>query len=169
MMTMGARRCICVLCVALLASLVVTTDAFSVAPTWRNRSGGTAVAASSPRPPSPPLRLRNGGDNNEEKGADPTGDFYKNLGPIWVAPGFLFIGQICFLIAANLTSGLDNLEVYGELGNRYIRANGGGDQSKGLLERQMITQKGQKVWFDNVVRDLQNGGPVTPPLTEPLP
>ena len=167
MTNMGARRCIYAVCVALLASLVATTDAFSPTPMWRNRSGGGgAVAASHPRPAPAPLRM-NGG--SEEKFNDPTGDFYKNLGPIWVVPGFLFIGQICFLIAANLTSGLDNLTVYGDLGNEYIRANGGWDPSKGLLERQMITTQGQKVWFDNVVRDLQNGGPVTPPLTEPLP
>jgi len=64
-------------------------------------------------------------------------------------------------------SGNENLTIYGNEGNRYIRENGGYDMSKSIFERQGITSKGQQIWFNNVMRDLKNGGPVKPPIVEP--
>jgi len=93
--------------------------------------------------------------------------FFDSLGPLRFTVPALFVGQILFLTAANLVCGLDNLTIYGELGNAYIRNNGGYDTSKPFLQRQGITSAGQKVWLNNVLRDLSNGGPVQPPLTEP--
>ena len=178
----GVQRSICAVWrVALFALLLVkTTEAFTTAApsmpsrTRRSSAGTSAVVGSdNPNrqelPTTTSLNVSGNDSDDENKKADGVGDFYKNLGPIAFVPGYLFIGQICFLIAANLSSGLDNLYLYGDLGNQYIHSHGGYDQSKSFLERQLITQQGQKVWLDNVVRDLQNGGPVTPPLSEPLP
>jgi len=173
----GVQRSICAVWrVALFALLLVkTAEAFTTASrTHRSSAGASAIVGSDDPnrqklPTTTSLNVSGNDSEDEEKKADGVGDFYKNLGPIAFVPGYLFIGQICFLIAANLSSGLDNLYLYGDLGNQYIRSHGGYDQSKSFLERQLITQQGQKVWLDNVVRDLQNGGPVTPPLSEPLP
>ena len=91
----------------------------------------------------------------------------EKLGPLPYLVPALFVGQICFLVVAKLVCGLDNLEEYGRLGNEYIRGNNGYDRSKSLLERQAITSAGQSIWFKNVFRDIQNGGPVKPPISEP--
>eukprot|EP00548_Thalassiothrix_antarctica_P005048 CAMPEP_0194133774 /NCGR_PEP_ID=MMETSP0152-20130528/3802_1 /TAXON_ID=1049557 /ORGANISM="Thalassiothrix antarctica, Strain L6-D1" /LENGTH=171 /DNA_ID=CAMNT_0038829131 /DNA_START=99 /DNA_END=614 /DNA_ORIENTATION=- len=89
------------------------------------------------------------------------------FGPLRFIVPALFIGQIVFLATAQQVSGGDNLKLYGRLGNEYIRKSGGYDQSKGIFERQSITSAGQKIWFDNVLRDLENGGPVKPPIKKP--
>mmetsp|Transcript_23128 Transcript_23128/g.35037 ORF Transcript_23128/g.35037 Transcript_23128/m.35037 type:complete len:162 (+) Transcript_23128:181-666(+) len=105
---------------------------------------------------------------SNEKDASTVEDPLTIFGPLrFIVPG-LFVAQICFLAVAKETSGLDNLTLYGELGNVYIRQNGGYDlENKNFLERQQITQRGQKIWLNNVLRDIQNGGPVKPPLSEP--
>lgn len=105
---------------------------------------------------------------SNEKDVSTVEDPLAIFGPLrFIVPG-LFIAQICFLAVAKETSGLDNLTLYGELGNVYIRQNGGYDvQNKNFFERQQITQRGQKIWLNNVLRDIQNGGPVKPPLSEP--
>jgi len=95
---------------------------------------------------------------------DPT---QEALGPFLYVVPILTLLQISFLTAAKLTSGPDNLTLYGELGNAYIRTNNGYGPEKSLLERQSIASKGQSIWFKNVVRDLQNGGPVKPPIRDP--
>lgn len=79
----------------------------------------------------------------------------------------LFLAQIIFLAAAQLTSGNENLEIYGNKGNAYIRSNGGYDMSKSIFERVGIQSKGQQIWYNNVFRDLKNSGPVYPPISEP--
>ena len=166
---MTLRRLVSV-CFASALMLVELSEGFCADQMPNVRTGTVVVTLSAPKLPNslPPTSLHMSGSKDNEK-VDRLGDFYKSLGPIAFIPGYLFVGQICFLIAAKLNSGLDNLYLYGDLGNQYIRSHGGYDQSKNLLERQLITQQGQKVWFDNVVRDLQHGGPMKPPLTEPLP
>lgn len=94
-------------------------------------------------------------------------EWFDKLGPLIFTVPALFVAQIVFLAVAKNTSGLDNLTLYGELGNTYIRANGGYNPEKTLLERNSITSAGQKIWINNVLRDLQNGGPVYPPLDRP--
>uniref|UniRef100_A0A7S1FYY9 Uncharacterized protein n=1 Tax=Corethron hystrix TaxID=216773 RepID=A0A7S1FYY9_9STRA len=79
-------------------------------------------------------------DRKEGQNDDPLAVF----GPLRLIVPFLFLGQICFLAVAKQTSGLDALTQYGELGNAYIRRNGGYDQSRSFLERQRITSAGQK-------------------------
>jgi len=79
----------------------------------------------------------------------------------------LFLAQVVFLAAAQQTSGNENLDIYGNEGNAYIRSNGGYDMSKGIVERVGIQSKGQQIWYNNVFRDLKNGGPVYPPISEP--
>jgi len=109
------------------------------------------------------LSAKRSTDSDDDTPKDPTAF----LGNFRLVVPALFLAQIVFLAVAQSISGADNLENYGNLGNQYIRENGGWDQSKGIFERQAITSAGQQIWFNNVIRDLKNGAPVYPPLTKP--
>ena len=94
-----------------------------------------------------------------------TDPLIEKFGVLVAIPPALFVGQILFLTAANLVCGLENLEEYGRLGNQYIAENRNMEQS--IMKRYQIQTEGQKIWTNNVLRDLKNGGPVKPPLTSP--
>lgn len=149
------RSCIVLLLAMLLASSV---HAFSVLPRQATAFyvGGKSAAAAGP------LWAKQQKSAEKSQVNDP----FTVFGPLrFIVPG-LFVGQICFLVAAKLVCGLDNLEEYGRLGNAYIRANTD-YQTMPIMERYEVTKQGQQIWFKNVVRDLQNGGPVKPPITTP--
>merc|ERR1711957_567872 len=98
------------------------------------------------------LFATNKNQNQNQKEVDYTiDDPFEKIGPIKFVIPLLFVAQIVFLTVANLTCGIDKLRIYGDLGNQYIRSNGGYDQQKSLLERQSITSQGQKIWLDNVL------------------
>ena len=79
-----------------------------------------------------------------------------------------FAAQICFLVAVDRVVGQDALGEYGRMGNDYIQAN---TDFKNMprTEIMRIQSAGQQIWWNNVVRSLENGGPKSPPLAEPYP
>ncbi|GMI31079.1 hypothetical protein TeGR_g9617 [Tetraparma gracilis] len=93
------------------------------------------------------------------------------LAPLRWVPGILFCSQIFFLGWSQHISGDDNLKIYGEIGNKYIiaRTDRSPTSTQTLLERFAVTQEGQQIWLNNVFRDIDNGAPVKPPITSPLP
>mmetsp|Transcript_1419 Transcript_1419/g.3059 ORF Transcript_1419/g.3059 Transcript_1419/m.3059 type:complete len:174 (-) Transcript_1419:200-721(-) len=170
-MKISASRC-CLLVATMLCCIRV--NAF-VPNANRNAASSTVVSVPPgiggrqqhrPRPSPSTTSLFAGSEKEGSSAFDEAIDALFQSPLPFVVPA-LFVGQIVFLATAKQVSGLDNLTVYGELGNAYIRRNGGYDQSKSFFERQAITSSGQKIWVENVLRDLQNGGPVTPPIDEP--
>ena len=79
-----------------------------------------------------------------------------------------FVAQICFLVASNFASGPEALAEYGRLGNAYIRER---TDYKTMPRTTIfrIQTEGQQIWWNNVLRDLENGRPVSPPIAEPFP
>ena len=56
----------------------------------------------------------------------------------------------------------------GELGNAYIREHTD-YKTMDRLTIMKIQGDGQQIWYNNVFRDLDNGGPVKPPIEAPYP
>jgi len=79
-----------------------------------------------------------------------------------------FVAQILFLVAANAYSGLDGLTEYGDLGNAWI-AEKTDFKTMPRGEIMRIQGEGQQIWYNNVLRDLNNRGRVSPPLDAPYP
>ena len=75
--------------------------------------------------------------------------FLDLLRPLFILGPLVFVAQICFLVAANVVSGVDNLHTYGDLGNAYIRENMD-YKTMSIMERYEIQTRGQQIWYDNV-------------------
>ena len=75
--------------------------------------------------------------------------------------------QISFLVASNQVSGPDNLAEYGRIGTEYLKTNTDFSGPRGEVMR--IQSEAQQIWWNNVLRDLEAGRPVKPPITSPYP
>lgn len=78
-----------------------------------------------------------------------------------------FVAQISFLFASKMISGDAALEEYGRLGTEYLKTNT--DFAGPRSEIMKVQGEAQQIWWNNVLRDLEAGGPVTPPLKTPYP
>ena len=78
-----------------------------------------------------------------------------------------FVAQISFLVASNQISGPENLEEYGRIGTEYLKTNTDFSGPRGEVMR--IQSEAQQIWWNNVLRDLEAGRPVKPPITSPYP
>ena len=78
-----------------------------------------------------------------------------------------FVAQISFLVASNQISGPENLEEYGRIGTEYLKTNTDFSGPRGEVMR--IQSEAQQIWWNNVLRDLEAGRPVKPPITQPYP
>ena len=78
-----------------------------------------------------------------------------------------FVAQISFLVASNQISGPENLEEYGRIGTEYLKTNTDFSGPRGEVMR--IQSEAQQIWWNNVLRDLEAGRPVKPPITAPYP
>ena len=78
-----------------------------------------------------------------------------------------FVAQISFLVASNQISGPENLEEYGRIGTEYLKTNTDFSGPRGEVMR--IQSEAQQIWWNNVLRDLEAGKPVKPPITAPYP
>ena len=78
-----------------------------------------------------------------------------------------FVAQISFLVASNQISGPENLEEYGRIGTEYLKTNTDFAGPRGEVMR--IQSEAQQIWWNNVLRDLEAGKPVKPPITAPYP
>lgn len=154
----------------LLTVMLLLPAAASFMPPLSHSSGcGKKIGLECLRPPSlrglpsqtsPAIAAKKAG---EEEESNPS--VYENLvRPLYFLGPLGFVLQILFLVAANQVSGPDNLEEYGRLGNAYIRENTDYDTMP-IMERFAIQTRGQQIWYDNVLRDLKNGGPVKPPIS----
>mmetsp|Transcript_15009 Transcript_15009/g.44824 ORF Transcript_15009/g.44824 Transcript_15009/m.44824 type:complete len:162 (-) Transcript_15009:27-512(-) len=79
-----------------------------------------------------------------------------------------FFLQVVFLITSQQVSGKEALAEYGRLGNQYITTNTD-FKNMNRMQIMQIQSDGQQIWWNNVLRDLDNGRPVTPPITTPYP
>ena len=78
-----------------------------------------------------------------------------------------FVAQISFLFASKMISGDEALAEYGRLGTEYLKTNT--DFAGPRSEIMKVQGEAQQIWLNNVLRDLEAGGPVTPPLKTPYP